>query len=430
MAKTDRKDYHSYQCFCEQQAVDIGLTPRSIRVEVSPTGAINSFVGPADQGGGPESTFLLVARHATDEVVRNHSGSVWSLGRIFFLAIVSAIIVLIGPSTSLSRGQEVDPEQFLKEYRSAIKSLENLARSIRFEGTLTRQTENLIKPGPPKIKKENLAYVRNNNKEKFVIEGDSDGSSPSTTSDVPKGGDPISVDYFERTFVLGEDRSFILRRAVRGGPYYLEIEAIPKNHLLALDNCKRVTVDAVCRSSISGFSDLVNSREFSIKRCRKESDEKGRALFRIDFEHKPVPVKTPSGRPNALNTIGTILLDPSLQMAIRESDVRKVSPNDSKMFTTTTAKIQYADGSGLPVPTEITCNTNSSNRVKSSYVFKVNRWDYASTTEEKFTLDSYGLGDLEHPVGQGRSWHETAIIVFIVSGIGFLISLVVWRRRK
>lgn len=321
------------------------------------------------------------------------------------LVILGAICS--GPGNYLSSARAQDPSAdltpaiFLAKYRQALRELAAEYRDVEIEGVDGNSTQ--------------FHYVSSGVNESLRL-----------LREKPT--------FFDRVFIYTGSRGYRMRRPTPDGAYFLEklvnSDQIPPAVLQYRKFAREAAYHA--RGPAGRLSELVDSPEFTVKDVARVT-EAGESLVKFAFEY--LPPRKPANK-------GWFLLDPALNWAIRgygytvegKADTSKKGP--IQVSSRVAGGVRYKVQNGRTVPTEVWSKmvTNRSDKPFTQRA-AISTFSLGRTPASKFTLDTYGLGDLERTgeqVEQRTRYRTIAVAAgsLLVAAILFYAGWRVRRGRK
>jgi hypothetical protein len=318
------------------------------------------------------------------------------------LSCTSLLVLALSLACADSEGESIAPDRFLREYRDALRDLQSMYADVIVTG------EHKV-VGPARTKSTQFTYISSGKNEKMHLWRE-------------------KPDYFDRVFVIGENREFQVIRRTPSGSYYLENVSDSGEgwRPFLLDMKFRSRGAAYCPVGLGEFPGFVNSHVFVIKQVSRVS-EGGTPLLNVDFEFNP-------SDKGEFKLKGWFRADPQQALVIRSYDIEVRTPilqgkkAGQELISHSQGRMAYRDENGKPAPTENHSTMFKDGRVVREDHYTFSKFSFESAPPVEFTLAAFGLGDIERTAREIETRNNYWTAALAVAAI--LMSLLLFRAGR
>jgi len=255
-------------------------------------------------------------------------------------------------------------------------------------------------------------------------------------------------EYFDRTFVSDGKLRFWTRREGPDKPFFIEAldnSASAEQLLRSFTRYETLTTRLPLSMGGDNFLEHVFSSDFKVESASLFVDD-GDTLIKAAFKYVPSDKTQPKSS-------GWLAVDPSRNWVLRKYSYvlqygRPNRPVTAKAKSSIQAKkvaeelilringsVSYKTEAGkTPTPSKFEWSQDIGDNRHESETVDISRWDLVSTPHQEFSLDAFGLGDVEKTARQieTRTSYWTAALAsaaFLVSFLLFRLGRAIWKRR-
>ena len=324
--------------------------------------------------------------------------------RLLVITTVSAMLA----STSFAQ-TELNPRSFLRELQNEVDFLQNANSTLHVVGTLTL--------GHP----ERAGTVAPNERSAvFRVSYFASGERLRWGQILVNKKGLASPIGFERVFVFGAGRDFVVQRLAAAKDYIvIQLGNVQENLHPGIIHKRDKVIHAAFSIAGEPAGPMVRSPHFNISKLEYVVAPDGN-LVKMAFDYT-------SALHEPYNISGWVVLDPARHYAVREQNLRLTSPINPHINYHITGYVQYREkgkAGEAVIPEEVVFNQVDLNGKGngSHQTFRLETSSNDPIPESEFKLGAFGLGDLERSSRRTADYGLTYSLVGVSFG-GFLAGL-------
>ena len=326
--------------------------------------------------------------------------------RIGLLFRLQLVLVMLSLFAAVRRAEATDVASFLGDYRAAVKQRAALHSSLAVEGVFVEERTRDPKVVISERKVQEIAFSRNPTHEKIQFRFTEGLKSAEQHLDV-------------RVIVQGAERNFWLQKPDPKGNFAITMmEAPTATSQDGIGRQRTFLIDAWSNLGTYPVAKLLDSPGFRVERVEPEGE-----MIGVDFSFRPE-------EPRKALMSGHFVVDPAQGMAIRRQDIRRWALATPDKVEAIRGEAAYRMVAGIAFPDEVDLRIGPPTQPDRNHMhFHATRVSAAPVPDSAFTLEAFGLGDVDRPAPRSR--FDFTYWAVGLAGVAFALSLFLkWRGRQ